>query len=1252
MKTDLYSLNIDPNFVIVNTSKTIGSQVLKKYKYTRNLHFNILVTNGDGTNNQWTPSSPKRFDATDGVIWEEKESYEKPLNEIPFGRNYSYYQYINTTTRSSPYEATTRNYKVYDTAGGYEDVSFSTYYNYMGYYYNYRTWSITGVGPDSQWTQGTYLGTDNLNVTSIDLDSIRTIPLRNESDRFAIFLSDGKSKDYSAAYGDNFAFGTLTGDLKNYITQNNFKVYTIADPKSMNTIIDKEIGVDVLACDAYQANYNYRIAMYQDSNGRYYFYHTKTNKPYIIDSSTFGEVKSLIYPGFVLMKNGTTKHFNGTSFANIPINNIISVQPLKNNSYHYALITKNRVYIVYIYNDCEIKATIPVTDVISISEGRARNDGDDYDYYVIAAKNSVIIVKYDTLAILGTFPQNNFQGVNVYNYESIVLADSDGIDVIRTANMKLFRSFAIPGGMKQLYPKDSEAYYYDGSDGHRGVFALSNNGKLYFCEDTDHPDNGCDGLIDKCRAAPAVFNPYTIECIPEYIIGFYLRTTDKKLLAYNRSTNSIAVRYSSFSVVEESINENQVIVKLADGSIKVKYPIDVGGYLAVRDFYDLPIPSGITVKQIINTSCGMFLLDDNNGLYKITYNLGEGIDQSPRLSLYKSGVSSLIKDASQNLFFKLTNGSIYHEEYRSSSGRYYRYNTRTYNDVKRIAITDNGGYFLLYNNGTSNNNIISTNITMTNPSADYITLSELSNSNYDNMAYGAGQYSQALNHLTGRYTADPSYTTNYIVLGDTVHYNIEYDDWESDPEYRHYWTYSHDSNYFENSMGKASFSGQTLNTPITTFNKVGKYTINLKVKDNPLDDDKFDNYRLPNEGVVEATLYVHRLGVPVIKPIITQNGSYWKIEVVDGGSYDLDHISRADKGIVAREWRWKEQNEVLWHSGRMIKSDCLSDETYQIQLRVKDVEGFWSDWKEIRIENDNPPSALFYIEKNPLPVNEKARIKDLSYPQSLSTLIKWHWIVKKFNEDDTLPSGFIHNVTWDASNEGTGEMKGYDICVKTDYEDTGPGKYRIYLRVKDSNGLWSDGGTDDSYNPDNMFNRDLIVNQALEIEELSVQGRWNHFRGWTDKFGVWKDVMKDTTYTDEKGISRYPYRHLSYEKIDISIKLKGYANMVIIDFPDGLGSMNYRDKLGYDYSYKEDVGYTVSFPLEIPIDPSLKDPVITWEYILPLVNSSASWENIRLKQPYTITVKAIKGSHMVTQNKNIDITGNIDDLIFIQPVER
>ncbi|MGI6586277.1 MAG: hypothetical protein ACOX3L_10175 [Lutisporaceae bacterium] len=360
--------------------------------------------------------------------------------------------------------------------------------------------------------------------------------------------------------------------------------------------------------------------------------------------------------------------------------------------------------------------------------------------------------------------------------------------------------------------------------------------------------------------------------------------------------------------------------------------------------------------------------------------------------------------------------------------------------------------------------------------------------------FAAGQYTAAFNKIYNNYQNNGDGKT-YVLLGEDMEYQSIYSDYENDPEYCKRWRIFHDPDYFDNSMGLSVYhnpTGFTDNPPVK-LDKVGKYIINLKVRDNPKNDLRFlsdtdadKNYYKWSLGEQNLTVYVHRQ--PIAKQRITiednGNGTY-TLKVFDAGSYDPDHTSRADKGIAAREWRWRDDSDIVWHYEQMDKSDCDPQKVYTLQLRVRDLEGAWSEYNTIELAN-NPPIALFDIDKNPIFDNEMLLIKDQSEVQSFGSLVRWHWIVKKYNEDDTLPDTDIQNDQFATCNEGTGELEGYDINVKTDYSDTGAGKYRLYLRVKDSNGMWSDEGTDSSYNLSNMYFEDLEVQESFKMTNFRV----------------------------------------------------------------------------------------------------------------------------------------------------------------------
>ncbi|WP_372998464.1 hypothetical protein [Lutispora sp.] len=105
------------------------------------------------------------------------------------------------------------------------------------------------------------------------------------------------------------------------------------------------------------------------------------------------------------------------------------------------------------------------------------------------------------------------------------------------------------------------------------------------------------------------------------------------------------------------------------------------------------------------------------------------------------------------------------------------------------------------------------------------------------------------------------------------------------------------------------------------------------------------------------------------------------------------------------------------------------------------------------------------------------------------------------------------------------------------------GKYHIYLRVMNGNGMWSDGGTSSTYNITSMFTRDIEVKYALEIKNAGISGYWNHWRGQIDMFG--------------KQLTNEPHRFLSLEKVRITADIIGGADKVVIRFSPELEAMNF-----------------------------------------------------------------------------------------------
>lgn len=192
------------------------------------------------------------------------------------------------------------------------------------------------------------------------------------------------------------------------------------------------------------------------------------------------------------------------------------------------------------------------------------------------------------------------------------------------------------------------------------------------------------------------------------------------------------------------------------------------------------------------------------------------------------------------------------------------------------------------------------------------------------------------------FTKQGSTTLTLIADEEGMNYNLVYRDFENDPKYADKWQYTHDQTYFDNSNGLESYSGSWVTTPINSFSKVGKYTVVSQFRDNPKNISSFDSYRLWSNISAPATILVHRRPIAAFNTqIVSKVGTNVNLSYLDQ-SYDLDHnISRADKGIAARSWQYRKINTETWIEDKPINL-TYNTGVYEIQLKVRDIEGAWS----------------------------------------------------------------------------------------------------------------------------------------------------------------------------------------------------------------------------------------------------------------------------------------------------------------------
>ena len=183
---------------------------------------------------------------------------------------------------------------------------------------------------------------------------------------------------------------------------------------------------------------------------------------------------------------------------------------------------------------------------------------------------------------------------------------------------------------------------------------------------------------------------------------------------------------------------------------------------------------------------------------------------------------------------------------------------------------------------------------------------------------------------------------HYVVAEEKVDYIDAYLDKEQDPVYSYKWEYVHDPSIFENATGIIEDSGKERQEAITTFDKVGAYGIKLKVRDNPVgDNNALDEYRKwSDENSLQKALVVHRRPFAEIKGSTTLNKNNPTMAYIntESNSYDLDHLSEANKGITSRIYKWKNIKDTTWTSGNL-PNQLPIDEIYLAYYQVEDKEG-------------------------------------------------------------------------------------------------------------------------------------------------------------------------------------------------------------------------------------------------------------------------------------------------------------------------
>jgi hypothetical protein len=423
----------------------------------------------------------------------------------------------------------------------------------------------------------------------------------------------------------------------------------------------------------------------------------------------------------------------------------------------------------------------------------------------------------------------------------------------------------------------------------------------------------------------------------------------------------------------------------------------------------------------------------------------------------------------------------------------------------------------------------------------------------------------------------------YILLDTKATMKSFYSDYENDDLYDYRWDMSHNENYFENNLGKDPRAIPGGN-PIEDFPYTGHYKIDLKVRDNPVGgDDRFDNYRLWNKNKTILNIYVHRKPVAKGEIFLGKVGGKYHIYAMDSGSFDIDHQSETNRGIVEHDWYWRTATEPLWKHGKLDVVGAEYAMTYEVAHRVKDKEGQWSDMEYIHCNTKPyPPVALFEIDpEDYLRDTQELKIKDKSTdPNGDNSMEKWTWKLLKKNTSgvyvllDTVIKGEV-----DFRKDSTEPPW-------TDYSTRGIGKYKITLQIVDNMGSVS-----------NLCSREFEV--IPENKSPIVDFRMSPDPVWVEKDVNWNESASDpdgNPINISWKFERYGVQNISDIKSTMTPTIKNFSTLNI--FSSGYKS--------FELNSMEWVAYRVSLSAtespDMPpyINSDIKTKTLTKEvYVVP-----------------------------------------------------
>lgn len=510
---------------------------------------------------------------------------------------------------------------------------------------------------------------------------------------------------------------------------------------------------------------------------------------------------------------------------------------------------------------------------------------------------------------------------------------------------------------------------------------------------------------------------------------------------------------------------NQVNVELLRGGT---YNSLANAGTLVSTFPRLAVTSHQVKIEVTPTSINMW---DNNQVminnYQLTSKYGNGF--GPFASYTSHACSSISSFTFRNIRMETQKSKQFKEVllqpiWREGSDRYVV-------NVDNNVISD-------FNSTTISGEILTRII---NNSADYVAIGSTSNqgqansfitrNNGNGTFINGSNYSTAIDELSNYIfnKIRSNGNSQYMLLDEDDHLEViplslkENTQTDEYPNGR--WKIEHDSEFYENSMGKVSWSGKWQKDIPTLFDKVGRYEIWFG-EDHP----------------TPQYLYVHRRPIADFALRVTKGTSDYTITINDK-SYDLDMESSSNKGIAQTEWKWRETTATTWTEG-MIPASLPLGKDYLVQLRVLDEQGAWSQ-----------PLAR-YVSTGSTALKP---IADFQLPTQVTKF-------KQLNTNDQSydPAGrVINQKTWTITKNGAQIYTGTSMI--NDFGTYGSGNYTVALKVKNDINLWSD-----------VFQRNIIVTEDLANPAISFSPNG---ATWTSE-----SIPVTINFTDDSGINNSLYK--------------------------------------------------------------------------------------------------------------------------------